>query len=156
MSKLLTLVFLSSLTFAAQTDPHHAGVNSRGDKAMGFDHSMTTHHFMLRSYGGDIDVSANDPKDTASRDRIRHHLSMIQQKFSSGDFTDPMFIHDRVPPGVPAMKAGKVTYQFEQTPKGARLKVSSPDEKTIAAIHDFLKFQIEDHQTGDPETVQQK
>jgi len=154
MSKLLTLIFLSSLTALAQSDPRHAAVNSRGDTAMGFNHGQTTHHFVLRSYGGDIDVSANDPKDTDSRDRIRHHLSMIQKKFSTGDFTDPMFIHDRVPPGVPQMKSGKVKYEFATTSHGARLQLSSADEKTIAAIHDFLKFQIEDHQTADATTVQ--
>jgi len=153
--RLLVILLVFSLTLAAQqADPHHAGVDSRGDVAMGFDHSMTTHHFILRSYGGDIDVSANDTKDTESRDRIRHHLSMIQKKFSAGDFTDPMFIHGRVPPGVPVMKAGHVSYEYADTLKGARIKIASADEKTVAAIHDFLKFQIEDHQTGDPKTVQ--
>jgi len=155
MRNLLAVVLLASLAASAQTDAHHDAVNQRGDQAMGFMHSKTTHHFVLKPYGGDIDVSTNDPKDTDSRDRIRHHLSMIQKKFSSGDFTDPMFIHDRVPPGVPEMKSGKVSYEFAQTPQGARLKVSAQDEKTIAAIHDFLKFQIEDHQTGDPKAVQQ-
>jgi hypothetical protein len=155
MHRLVFLLLLATVAFA-QADPHHAAVNSRGDAAMGFDHMKTTHHFALRPYGGDIDVSVNDPADTASRDRIRHHLSMIQKKFSAGDFTDPMFIHDRVPPGVPAMKAGHVKYEYSTTPNGARLKLSSFDEKTIAAIHDFLNFQIEDHQTGDPETIQSK
>ena len=155
MLKPLAFLLLTSLVaFAQQPDPHHAAVNSRGDAAMGFSHASTTHHFILRSYGGDIDVSANDPHDTESRDHIRQHLSAIQKKFSSGDFTDPMFIHDRVPPAVPEMKAGKVSYEYATTPKGARLKISSTDEKTIAAIHDFLKFQIEDHQTGDIESVQ--
>ncbi len=149
----LVLLLLATVALA-QTDPHHAGVNSRGDVAMGFDHGKTTHHFILRPYGGDIDVSANDAADSASRDRIRHHLSMIQKKFTEGDFTDPMFIHGRVPPGVPQMRSGHVKYQYATTPKGAILKLSSSDQTTIAAIHDFLKFQIEDHQTGDPETVQ--
>jgi hypothetical protein len=154
MPRLFSILLLATISFAQQPDPHHAGVNSRGDNAMGFNHMATTHHFVLRSYGGDIDVSANDPKDTDSRDHIRHHLSMIQRKFSAGDFTDPMFIHDRVPPGVPEMKSGNVKYDYATTPKGARLKLTATNEKTIAAIHDFLKFQIEDHQTGDPETVQ--
>lgn len=153
----LLLLLLAVLPLAAQQpDPHHAAVNSRGDQAMGFNHAQTTHHFILRSYGGDIDVSANDPADTTSRDRIRHHLSTIQKKFTSGDFTDPMFIHDRVPPGIPAMKSGHVTYTYNQTLNGARLILRSKDPATIAAIHDFLKFQIEDHQTGDLLTVTRK
>lgn len=154
MRNLLALALLACVTALAQTDAHHDAANQRGDKAMGFMHNKTTHHFVLKNYGGDIDVSANHPEDIDSRDHIRHHLAMIQKKFSSGDFSHPMFIHDRVPPGVPEMKSGKVSYQFEETPQGARLKVSAQDEKTIAAIHDFLVFQIEDHQTGDQKIVQ--
>lgn len=154
MRQLLAILLITVAAAAQQADPHHAAVNSRGDVAMGFDHLRTTHHFLLRPYGGDIKVNANDPADIVSRDRIRHHLSMIQKKFSSGDFSDPMFIHDRVPPGVPEMKSGKVVYRYSQTQNGARLKISSSDPKTIAAIHDFLVFQIDDHQTGDPKTVQ--
>jgi hypothetical protein len=154
MFRLFPLLLLATVAFSQQSDVHHAGVNARGDTAMGFNHMATTHHFILRPYGGDIDVSANDPKDTDSRDHIRHHLSMIQKKFSAGDFSDPMFIHGRVPPGVPGMKAGKVKYHYTQTPHGARLKLTAADPRTVTAIHDFLKFQIEDHQTGDPETIQ--
>jgi len=157
MTKLIVAVLAVSMVVSAQqADPSHDAVNSRGDVAMGFSHSQTTHHFVLRTYGGDIDVSANDPNDSSSRDHIRHHLSMIKKKFSAGDFTDPMFIHGRVPPGVNAMKAGRVTYEYSPTPSGARLKISSNNQKTISAIHDFLKFQIADHQTGDPTTVQLK
>src|SRR5947209_3313711 len=115
MINLVAVLLMTSVIAFAQTDQHHAGVNQRGDTAMGFEHSKTTHHFVLRSYGGDIDVSANNTADAGSRDHIRHHLSMIQKKFSSGDFTDPMFIHERVPPGVPTMKAAKVTYQYKET-----------------------------------------
>jgi hypothetical protein len=157
MHKILLIVFVVPLfVFAKQADAAHAAVNSRGDVAMGFEHAKTTHHFILRPYGGDIDVSADAAADTSSRDRIRHHLSMIQKKFSAGDFTDPMFIHGRVPPGVTEMKAGHVRYEYETTPQGARLKISSSDEKTVAAIHEFLKFQIADHQTNDPTTIQKK
>ena len=94
---------------------HHEGVNSRGDQAMGFSHEKTTHHFLLRSNGGVIAIEVNDPMDTESRDEIRQHLMHIAGMFSAGDFEAPMFIHDRVPPGVPAMKRlrKQITYTFE-------------------------------------------
>jgi hypothetical protein len=41
----------------------------------------------------------------------------------------------------------------EDTPNGASVKVSSRNPQAVAAIHDFLKFQIQDHQTGDPLTI---
>jgi len=47
----------------------------------------------------------------------------------------------------------KIRYDVEETPDGAYVKVSSRNPQAVAAIHNFLKFQIQDHQTGDPQTV---
>ena len=131
---------------------HHAAVNSRGDRAMGFSHEKTTHHFRLAKDGGAIEVEANDPKNTESRDQIRQHLTHIAALFSAGKFDLPMFIHDRVPPGVPAMKRLKsqIKYEFENTDSGGRVRISSEDPAAVEAVHQFLRFQITDHQTGDP------
>jgi hypothetical protein len=130
----------------------HAGVAKRGDEAMGFSHETTTHHFLLQKDGGAIDISANDAADTASRDEIRMHMRHIAQAFAAGDFDLPMLIHDRVPPGVPEMQKRKanITYRFEETERGARVVISTADRRALRAIHDFLRFQIEDHGTGDP------
>jgi hypothetical protein len=134
---------------------HHAGVDSRGDHVMGFDHATTTHHFRLFASGGAIEVSANDPADTAGRDAIRMHLSHIAEMFAAGDFQAPMLIHDRVPPGVPAMKAlrEKIRWKFEPIDRGGVVRASTNDAKALAAIHEFLRFQIEDHRTGDAAIV---
>jgi hypothetical protein len=76
----------------------------------------------LNADGGVIQVEAIDPKDTTSRNNIRMHLTHIAKAFSSGDFAIPMFVHDTVPPGVPAMKQmkDKILYKFEETPAGAQ------------------------------------
>ena len=136
-------------------DQHSTGVDSRGDHAMGFSHQNSTHHFRLHSDGGAIEVSVKDPNDTATRDQIRMHLSHIAKMFSEGDFQAPMFIHDTVPPGVPEMrnKRDAITYTFEATPDGGRVRIASTDSVAINAIHKFLAFQIGDHRTGDPKTV---
>jgi hypothetical protein len=75
--------------------------------------------------------------------------------FSKGDFNAPMLIHARTPPGVPVMKKlrSEIQYRVEDRPNGARVRVSSQNPKAIAAIHEFLRFQIRDHQTGDPTSV---
>jgi hypothetical protein len=131
---------------------HHDAVNRRGDHAMGFSHEKTTHHFRLAKDGGSIEVEANDAKDTENRDAIRQHLSHIAEMFSAGNFETPMFIHDQVPPGVPAMKRlkGQIRYEFETMERGGRVRISSKNPKAVAVVHDFLRFQISDHQTGDP------
>jgi hypothetical protein len=135
---------------------HAAAVDSRGDHAMGFSHEKTTHHFLVRRDGGSIDISADDTADTASATAIRQHLSHIAKKFAAGDFDVPMFIHDTVPPGVDAMKRlrSEVHYRFEETAGGARLVITSGNAVAIDAIQKFLRFQIEEHRTGDPGTVQ--
>jgi hypothetical protein len=151
------LVAVASLgaSAALAQDCHHAKVAERGNHVMGFDHEKTSHHFRLSPDGGSIEVSANDSTDTASRDAIRGHLGHIASMFSEGNFDAPMLIHDRVPPGVPTMKRKKasIDWKFEETETGGRVRIVSKDSEALSAIHEFLRFQIEDHQTGDPTEI---
>lgn len=126
-------------------------MNERGDKAMGFAQDKTTHHFRLLTDGGAIEVEANDAQDQASREQIRQHLAHIAQSFSAGDFTTPMFVHDQTPPGVDVMKRLKaeIKYEFENTGRGGRVRIVALSAEARAAVHDFLRFQIKEHQTGD-------
>ena len=135
---------------------HHAAVEEHGDQAMGFSHDATTHHFRLSAKGGAIEVTANDLNDKASTEAIRSHLSHIAVMFGNGDFTTPMFVHDSVPPGVTTMKLlkAKIRYKYEEISCGGRVRIESSDPVALAAIHDFLRFQITDHQTGDTLAVE--
>ena len=134
---------------------HGTAVDERGDHVMGFDHEKTAHHFRLTPSGGAIEVSANDAADTASRDAIRSHLAHIAKKFSEGDFEAPMLIHDRVAPGVPVLekKKDRISWTYENTDAGGRIVIATADAEGLSAIHDFLRFQIEDHRTGDSTDV---
>ncbi len=136
---------------AGHDSQRHADVNKRGDQAMGFSHEKTTHHFRLKADGGVIEVSANDPKDGASRDQIRHHLTRTAELFGKGDFSLPMFTHGEAPPGAAEMTRLKedIKYTFEAIDRGGRVVIASPNPEAIAAIHQFLRFQIKDHRTGD-------
>jgi len=135
-----------------------AGVTARGDAGMGFDHALTTHHFLLAADGGSIEVAANDPADAASRDQIRMHLTHIQKMFTAGDFSIPMFVHDTLPPGVTTMKrlAPAIQYRYEDRDQGGRVVISTTDPAAREAVQDFLRFQITDHQTGDPLSIATK
>lgn len=127
-------------------------MDQRGDQAMGFSHDKTTHHFAISDDGGAIEVTANSAADNASRDQIRQHLSHIAQMFSNGNFDAPMFIHDQTPPGVPAMKRlkNKIHYSYESTENGGKVVITTKNGKALAAVHEFLRFQIAEHHTGDP------
>jgi hypothetical protein len=134
-----------------------AEVDERGDQAMGFSHDMTTHHFHLLRTGGAIEVETNNPSDAQSRNAVRDHMAMIAGLFSQGDFSLPMFIHATTPPGIETMKRLKteITYHTEDTARGARVRITTENSDALKAIHDFLRFQIEDHRTNDPLEVQQ-
>lgn len=135
---------------------HDAGVDRRGDRAMGFTHTQTTHHFRLFRDGGTIGVETNDPRDIQNRENIRRHLRMISVMFGAGNFNLPMFIHATTPPGVETMKRlrKQITYTCEPTPNGAQVRLRTKNQQAVAAIHKFLRFQIQDHRTGDPLSVQ--
>jgi len=47
----------------------------------------------------------------------------------------------------------RIAYTYEETPSGGRVRLVAGDATAIAGIHEFLRFQIEDHRTGDAETI---
>lgn len=130
---------------------HDQAMNYRGDEGMGFAQNKTTHHFLLNRNGGVIQVSANSSQDKESIKQVRAHLKHITQAFESGDFDVPMFVHDQTPPGVPAMQKLKqaMSYKYEETGSGGRVVISTSDPEALKAVHEFLRFQINEHKTGD-------
>jgi hypothetical protein len=162
---LLPFVAFSALSFRAAQHPEHQPVQAtdrhsvmmqHGEKVMGFSQTETTHHFFLKKDGGVIQVEANDPKDVQNRDLIRTHLSHIAQAFAVGDFSDPMAVHDRVPDGVPAMRRfkGDIRYTFQETPQGGRVLIKTANAEALRVVHQFLRFQIGEHRTGDSGKVE--
>ena len=142
---------------SGMTDTQDQKMNERGDHIMGFDHTKTTHHFRLFVDGGSIEVTANSTQDKESRDQIRMHLGHIAKMFAAGNFNAPILIHDQIPPGVPTMQKLKsdIQFKFEEREGGARILISSNSPEALTAIHDFLRFQIKEHKTGDSLEVAQ-
>lgn len=132
-------------------DPADEQMNKRGDHVMGFDHTKTTHHFLLQESGGAIEVTANKSDDVESSEQIRMHLKHIAMMFADGNFNAPMLIHDQTPPGVPVMQElkGEINYTYEETDRGAAVRISTKNPTALKAVHDFLRFQIKEHKTGD-------
>jgi hypothetical protein len=132
-----------------------ADMKKRGNAAMGFDQDKTTHHFWLTRDGGIIEVETNESADHASRDLIRSHLKTISQQFARGDFSAPLMTHDEMPPGAAEMGRLKssIHYVFEQQPQGAAVRISSANRDAVKALHEFLRYQIKEHETGDPMTI---
>lgn len=127
-------------------------MKKRGATAMGFDQDAVTHHFLLKPTGGAIEVQVRDPLDTKSLDAIRTHLRDIATQFAAGHFDAPFATHGEVPPGVPAMQQLKstITYSYGQTASGGRVEIVTQNAAALAAVHEFLRYQIAEHHTGDP------
>ena len=68
----------------------------------------------------------------------------------------PNEVHAEVPPGVPVMKdrKDKISYRFESIPNGGKLLISTDDPKALKAVHEYLRYQIREHKTGDPLDLQ--
>jgi len=126
-------------------------MNKRGDQVMGFDHTKTTHHFLLMEQGGSIEVTANSSDNVESSEQIRMHLKHIAMMFAEGNFNAAMLIHNQTPPGVPLMQELKseIKYDFEEIDRGGAVRISTKNPRALKAIHDFLRFQIKEHKTGD-------
>jgi hypothetical protein len=102
--------------------------------------------------GGAIELQADRPDEEAAKAAIRSHLEEIAASFAQGDFSLPLFIHDPVAPGVEVMRRlkGQITYRAETTAQGAQVRIVTSNPEAVTAVHEFLRFQVEEHRTVDP------
>jgi len=150
-----TTLLTLALTLQAAAGHSHDQVKQRGAQVMGFDQDATVHHFRLHPDGGAIDIAVKDDGDAANRDRVRSHLPHIAQMFGDGNFEAPMLIHDTNVPGTARMAdlKSRIRFVYVETPRGGRLDIFTSDAGALAAVHEFMRFQIADHRTGDSTAV---
>jgi hypothetical protein len=131
---------------AATGDTTFAGVQSRGQVAMGVDQYTSTHIFEPLADGGRIELQRDD-QDSVGTIQIQRHMRHIAASFAAGDFRLPGFVHARIVPGAEVMAArrAEISYTIEDLPRGAALRLRSASPSVVQAIHDFLQFQRQDH-----------
>jgi hypothetical protein len=139
----------SGLTPAGNSaDSAFALVQTRGHAAMGVDQYTSFHQFESLPDGGRISLQ-RDPDDSAGVAQIRSHMRGIAVAFAQGDFALPGFVHDRNVPGTAIMAASRsrISYVADTLPGGGQLRLRTSDPSAIAAIHEFLAFQRQDHRS---------
>jgi hypothetical protein len=96
-------------------------------------------------------VTANDPHDQTSIEQVRRHLQHVAKMFAAGDSSIPKAVHAELPSGAARMKsmASELHYEYKTVDGGAQVRISSEDTKAVAAVHEFLRYQIREHGTGD-------
>lgn len=128
------------------SDSAFAALQQRGAEAMGVDQYTSTHIFEPLDDGGRI-VLQRDSADDAGAETIRAHMRDIAQRFATGDFSLPGFVHAREVPGtrIMAERREHIRYEAEPLPRGAQVRITTSDSAALVAIHEFLAFQRSDH-----------
>jgi hypothetical protein len=161
MLGLIALCVATATAVGAQqgvTASHQVEVNRRGAHVMGFDQDATVHRFSLYEDGGAIEVNVKTSTDKTNLEAIRGHLPHIAAMFAAGDFEAPMLVHDTNVPGTADMTRLRalISYRYVETALGGRIDIVTADTEAVSAVHRFLRFQIDDHRTGDSTEVRKR
>jgi hypothetical protein len=172
MKSIFSLLFLLSSAALAQTTcpmhaqhmgggadggaKHGADVDHRHD-TFGMPHTASAHSFRLFADGGAIELRANDKDDAETVAAIRTHLQEVAAQFAKADFSTPAFVHGSAPDGVAAMERlrANIAYRYEPLPAGGRIRITTRSAEALAAVHDFLRFQVTEHRTPDSGKVEE-
>ena len=122
-------------------------MQSRGAHVMGVDQYTSAHVFEDLPDGGRVVLERDDAVDTVAIATIRTHLRDIEAAFRAGDFTKPFEVHAQTVPGTGVMAARRsaITYDEIDRPRGGEVRIKSSDSGAVAAIHEFLAFQRQQH-----------
>lgn len=135
---------------------HGQDVDHRHD-AFGMEHTASSHSFRLFADGGAIELRANVAEDEKNVTMIRTHLQQTAVQFNTADFSTPAFVHGYSPDGVAAMARlrANISYQYQQLTGGGRIRITAKSPEALAAVHDFLRFQVVEHRTGNTGKVEE-
>jgi len=130
-------------------------MQSRGAHVMGVDQYTSAHVFEDLPDGGRVVLERDDAVDTVAIATIRAHLRDIEAAFRAGDFTKPFEVHAQTVPGTGVMAARRsaITYDEIDRPRGGEVRIKSGDSGAVAAIHEFLAFQRQQHHAAGHEAT---
>jgi len=122
-------------------------MQERGAHVMGVDQYTSAHAFEDLPDGGRVVLERDDAGDSAAIAAIRLHMREIAASFRAGDFTKPFQVHARTVPGTAVMRDRRaaISYAPVDRPRGAEVRITSADTSAVAAIHQFLEFQRQQH-----------
>jgi hypothetical protein len=143
-----TLDFMMLNLSPGQTPQNSVAVATPGETALGFDQGKAVRHFKLLPDGGVIEMTSQDPVNVGA---VRRQIANIVTMFGQGKFDVPAVTHGRNSPGADRMRQlkGTISYVAENLPDGGRVRITTTNSEARNAVHDFLRFQIREHQTGD-------
>jgi len=152
-------LLLLALAVSAQEPPKpyvDPSLLSRATKVSGFDADRVNRHFYVLKNGGAVEITAKDPNDEATVKAIQSHLKKESDLWTKGNFESVTSVYGRPPEGTAQLKKlrDEVTYAVVQEENGAVVRMLTVNPSAKSAIHDYLKFQIDQLKTGDPTSPQ--
>ena len=143
-----TFDFMMPNLMPGQTSQSPAAAAIPGETTLGFDQGKAVYHFKLLPDGGAIEITANDPADVTA---MRQQAANIAARFRQGKFGVPTITRGQNTPGVDRMSQLKsdISYAAENSPAGGRVRITTTSLEAGHAVHDFLRFQIQEHKTSD-------
>lgn len=134
----------------ASAERAFADVQARGKVAMGVDQYTSAHVFEDLPDGGRVVLDRAAGGDTTGVGTIRAHMRDIASRFARGDFSIPGFVHAGEVPGTAVMAAKRdaISYTPADRPLGGELRIRTTDAEAVAAVHEFLAFQRQDHRAA--------
>ena|SRR2546423_7905085 len=149
MIKILVVLTVLGVTAcrAPQDGRDYAAMQARGEHVMGVDQYTSAHVFEDLPDGGRVVLERPGPIDTAAIATIRAHMHDIATAFRAGDFTKPFAVHAQIVPGTAVMRdrRARISYTAIDRPRGGEVRITTQDSAAVAAIHEFLEFQREQH-----------
>jgi hypothetical protein len=116
-----------------------------------FDKTRTKLHFELLPNGGAIDLTAKSPPNAKTEEELQALAQYISASLASGNFALQIFVEPVAPPNLPQLTKHKddFAYQIEKVANTTRIRIATTDMVALQALHDFLRFEIVAHKTGD-------
>ena len=141
------LVVALVLVGCKRSNDDFAAMQSRGAHVMGVDQYTSAHVFEDLPDGGRVVLDRDDAVDTAAIATIRAHMRDIATAFRAGDFTKPFQVHAQAVPGTAVMRERRaaISYEAIDRPRGGEVRIRSHYPVAVAAIHEFLEFQRQQH-----------
>lgn len=154
------ILALLTLALVGQTAPPRPFVDpallSRISRVAGFESERVNRHFYVLKNGGVTEVTVKDPADEATLKAIQTHLKKEAELYAKGNFENITAMYGKAPDSVVMMKKfrDEITYAMVPEENGAVIRMFTVNPQAKAAIHEYLKFQIDQLKTGDPTTPQ--
>jgi hypothetical protein len=147
----VAVLFVAPILTCGQTPPTSAAGVASSKEVAGFDQEKSSRHYILLPDGGVIEITANDPLDVTTRNAIQQQVAKIAGMLTEGNFAIPMLVGQQQPAGIDTMKRlnSELSYTPENLPNGGRVQITTANSEALKAVHDFLRFEIQEHKTGD-------